>query len=225
MTYFILALMVIAAAMVITQAQRQGGPANLWTFLELAGGIVLAGLAFLLAFTGRLLLAIPLGAAGLALLLRVAPSRFPGKTSTGGANRSNVQTEWLMMSLDHDTGEMEGHVLHGRFEGRPLAGLSESEALQFRVEVDGDPQSAQLVEAFLDRTFPDWRERYGGAADSADGPMTREKAFEVLGLEPGATADDIRAAHRELMKKLHPDHGGSTWMATQVNAAKDLLLG
>ena len=226
MSYIVLALMVIAALMVLVQAQRQHGARNVTKMLELFGGVLLGGLAVSLALTGRLTFAVPVGAVALALLLRVGSPRGVQGAPLGGSNRSDVRTAWLMMSLDHDTGEMDGQVLRGGFEGRSLSQLNESDLLQFRVEVEDDPQSVQLVEAFLDRTFPDWRTAYNESAHSSAGaPMTRDRALEVLGLDPGASEEDIRRAHRELMKKLHPDHGGSTALAMQVNAAKDFLLG
>lgn len=54
--------------------------------------------------------------------------------------------------------------------------------------------------------------------------MTEEEAYKVLGLDAGAGPEDIRRAHRALMKKVHPDQGGSNWLASRINQAKDMLL-
>jgi DnaJ-domain-containing protein 1 len=87
-----------------------------------------------------------------------------------------------------------------------------------------DAESVPLVEAWLDRVEPAWRE-----ADSAppprSGPMTREEALAILGLKPGATEAEIRSAHRRLMMSAHPDAGGSDWLAARLNEARDILLG
>ncbi len=226
MSYIVLAFMVVAALAVIVQAQRQHGASRVTPVLELIGGVLLAGLAVTMALTGRVFFAIPIAALALAVFLRSGSFGGRRRASPGDRNRSDVRTGWLTMSLDHDTGDMDGQVLRGRFEGYTLSQLSADDMLQLRIEVEDDAQSVQLVDAFLDRTFPDWREAHGnGANGSAGEPMTRDKALEVLGLDPDASEEDIRRAHRELMKKLHPDHGGSTALAMQVNAAKDFLLG
>jgi len=136
--------------------------------------------------------------------------------------------------LDHDTGEMEGRCLKGRFAGRMLSSLSETELLVLLEELRAtDAQGASLIEAYLDRRAPGWREgRVEEAAkEQARAPrggrirMSREEAYEVLGLKKGASEDEIRAAHRKLMMKLHPDQGGSTYLAARINEAKDVLLG
>jgi hypothetical protein len=129
------------------------------------------------------------------------------------------------MTLDHDTGHMEGTVRQGEFQGRRLAELDHDELLALWRELRAaDEASATLLESWLDRAWPEWR---GGAAPprSRSARMSPEEALEVLDLAPGATPDEIRAAHRRLMLKLHPDQGGSTWLAARLNEARDILLG
>ncbi|WP_374304628.1 DnaJ domain-containing protein [Ferrovibrio sp.] len=151
----------------------------------------------------------------------------------GGGQQSQVETAWLRMRLNHATGRMHGEVLQGRFAGRSLTSLSfEDLLLLLRDCRAADNQGAALLESYLDRTIgEDWREKAarGDAGESAEGvpgggALTREQALDILGLQPGATPADIRAAHRRLMKKFHPDQGGSTYLAAQINRAKDLLL-
>lgn len=155
-----------------------------------------------------------------------------GTQTPGGGQQSSVETGWLRMQLDHATGRMDGDVLQGRHAGRRLSSLSFEELiLLLRDCRSHDNQAAALLEAYLDRSIgEDWRERatQGDAGEDASpaqsGAMTREQAWDVLGLQPGASDADIRAAHRRLMKKFHPDQGGSTYLAAQINRAKDLLL-
>lgn len=155
--------------------------------------------------------------------------------SSGSGQKSSVETAWLRMWLDHATGRMDGEVLQGNHAGSRLSSLSfETIVALLRECRAADNQSAALLEAYLDRMAgEDWRERAsarsagasGGAAAKPGGSMGRDQAYEILGLKPGATAEAIKAAHRRLMKKFHPDQGGSTHLAAQINQAKDLLLG
>lgn len=151
----------------------------------------------------------------------------------GGAGRqSNIETEWLSMGLDHGTGDVDGEVRQGRFTGRRLGDMTVEEVLVLLRECQSeDAQSAQLLEAYLDRVAPGWRgggsDAGGGGPGSApggQGPMTREEALDVLGLAEGASPAEIRAAHRKMMRDHHPDRGGSTWLAARINQAKELLL-
>ncbi len=133
----------------------------------------------------------------------------------------------LEMRLDHDSGAMTGTILSGPHAGRAVETLSRPELIALRQELArDDPDGVSLLEAYLDRRFAGWREadegqrqRRGGA-----GAMSRREALEVLGLGEGAGAADIIRAHRTLMKKFHPDHGGSTTLAARVNQAKDVLM-
>src|SRR4030095_5927424 len=143
---------------------------------------------------------------------------------------SRIVTDHLEVELDHDTGRIRGRVLKGFFAGRDLESLAPVEMAHLWQDCRfADPQSAQILEAYLDRAHPTWREDLGrtegGQAAGPEGGMTREQALEILGLRAGATEEDIRRAHRELMMKLPPAHGGSTYSAAKINEAKDLLLG
>ena len=147
-------------------------------------------------------------------------------------SRSTVDADWLRMTIDHDTGHLAGNVLKGTFGGRTLESLAPGELLALLAECRAnDSESARLLEAYLDRRLgDDWRENDGTAggprgASAPEVPMTATQALEILGLERGATRDAIVSAHRRLIQKLHPDRGGSSYLAAQINRAKDVLLG
>jgi len=136
------------------------------------------------------------------------------------------------MELDQRTGAITGRVLRGRYAGRRIENLDQAELIGlWRQCVAEDESGARLLETYLDRLRPDWRQAASGAGSSGAGAgasgdiMTREQAYAILDLEPGASAEQIKEAHRRLMMKLHPDHGGSTFLAAQINRAKEFLLG
>jgi hypothetical protein len=146
--------------------------------------------------------------------------RFAGG---GDAQESRVATATLEMTLDHATGRMRGQVLSGRFAGAALETLDRAALLELLGECRGsDPDAVPLLEAWLDRADPDWRQAPPGAGQ---GPMTRAEALAILGLAEGAGETAVREAHRRLMRAAHPDRGGSAWLAARLNAARDLLLG
>lgn len=159
----------------------------------------------------------------------------PGTGSgAGGAQVSEIRTRFLLMRLDHGSGAMDGEVLEGPFVGRRLSDL-ELDALLRMLELyrEQDGQSAAVLEAYLDRERgPEWREQATdgggqgatGQASASSGPLSESDAWAILGLAPGADAEAIRAAHRRLMQKLHPDRGGSDYLAAKINEAKRLLL-
>lgn len=201
--------------------------------LKVVGGIAAVGGAGLMALRGRIDMALLLGGLG-AWLLGWSAMRWPW--SSGSAQRSSgtvsrVRSAMIEMELDHDTGAMDGTVLAGSMTGRRLGTLDEAALAALLQECRrSDPDGVRLLEAYLDRRSPGWREhaqtdehtRPGG---EAAGAMSEEEAYQILGLAPGAGPDEIRRAHRALMKKLHPDQGGSTYLAARVNQAKEILLG
>jgi hypothetical protein len=196
----------------------------------MAGGAALIFAVFLL-FRGEIGVALSVGAIGLGLLgwISLWPASFAGRTQKSPGQASRVRTTFLEMELDHDSGSMRGRVLAGRHQGASLDALDLAALLSLFNEVDGD--SRDLLAAYLDRRQPRWREHVQDDAAAGQRPrtppsgkMTDEEAYQILGVQPGASAQEIGRAHRSLMKKLHPDQGGSTYLAARVNEAKDVLL-
>jgi hypothetical protein len=202
-----------------------------WQQMRKFGGTAAIMLGGLMAFRGMISYGMTLASLG-SLLLWGSTSAIwqifkPGAIRTANQT-SRVVTAHLDMELDHSTGELKGKILNGVFKGRQIDRMAPAElALLWQDCRFADPQSAQLLETYLDRIHSTWREDMARAEGTpgAGGIMTKEEALEVLGLKAGASTDEIRAAHRDLMKKLHPDLGGSTYLAAKINEAKDKLLG
>ena len=197
--------------------------------LRTGGGIASLGIAAYLTVTGRFYAAIPLGYFGATLLGWIpSPAGLGARMRKTPGQVSRVRSRFVEMELDHDSGDMRGRILEGQYENVPLDALDRPTLLALLNEVDAESRS--LLEAYLDRREPGWREDVdedtGARQREAPrvGPMTQEEALQILGLEPGAGAFEIRRAHRTLMKKLHPDQGGSTYLAARVNEAKEVLL-
>jgi hypothetical protein len=203
-----------------------------WTGITMAG-IAVVALVVLPPAREIAALLLPLAMAT-PLLARLRTILDRHRTPAGGQT-STVATAFLRMTLDHDTGAMEGTILRGRFAGMRLDELGPADLLALLRECRAeDEEGARLLEAYLDRIRPDWRDELAGGggigaggsggARPAGGDMTVEEAYAILGLSPGADAEAIKEAHRRLMVKLHPDHGGSDYLATKINRARDVLL-
>lgn len=238
------AILILAAAillylLVVRWFMRQPKQNRIQTLMVLAG-IVLVGLAatgrlnWVFALLGALLPFVQRVLALLSyvpLLQRLYRQFKPAQAAPG--QQSKVETKFLRLILDHDSGSMSGQVLAGQFSGRSLDQLSLEQLLQLLAECRSeDPESAQLLEAYLERTHgEEWRAQAEAQPSSSDpgsgfsAQMSEGEAYEILGLEPGASADQIKSAHRRLMQRLHPDRGGSTYLAWKINQAKALLLG
>lgn len=223
---FLLTLFLVAAVL----AALVNVPAyQLASFVRMAGPALLTALGGGLVLIGRAGAGIPLAVIGITMLLR---NRSVSQAGSGGAGRkSTVRSAMFEMELDHESGELDGAVLTGEHEGRRLSQLSEDELLELLQATRQDGESAALLEAYLDRRIAGWRENaqsHPGAGQGAapgTGAITKEEAYQILGLAPGAGPKDVRDAHRRLMKRLHPDSGGSTFLATKINQAKEILLG
>ena len=200
--------------------------------------MVSLAVAAFVGLRGELAVAIPLGLFG-AGLLGWAPfgagsfGKFGGlfsgfNTQRSAGQTSQVRSQFLEMMLDHDSGQLAGRFIAGPHAGQALDAFDLPQLAAMIPNFDAE--SVALLESYLDRRFPAWRENAqrntagGQRRAAASGKMTDEEAYQILGLQPGANRDEIGRAHRALMKKLHPDQGGSTYLATRVNEAKDTLL-
>jgi DnaJ domain len=222
----------------LLQMFRAANPVVLARAVKIGGGVVALAVAAFTGIKGELAVAIPLGIFG-AGLLGWSPFGATGFSSIGGlfggsttkrsaGQASRVRSQFIDMSLDHDSGELRGQIVAGPSAGHSL---DEFDLSQLVTMMPGfDAESVSLLESYLDRRFPAWRQDAQGDAargqgrPAPSGKMTNEEAYQILGLQPGAGRDEIGRAHRGLMKKLHPDQGGSTYLAARVNEAKDTLL-
>jgi len=239
MVYLVLGLSVLVGLGLMGRWLLNADPKDVLKILKWLGVAVVVAATLFFLFRGRLEWVGYVAPLVLPFLLRWGPllNRFRNmaKAARGPSpgQRSEIRTEFLVMSLDHDTGAMDGEVIAGQFAGRGLDDLTEGELAELHREVAGDQKSRQILEAWLDRSRGDaWREADSDEADGhqerRSGPepeMTRSYALELLGLQDGASEEEIRAAHKRLMLANHPDRGGSSVLAAQINRAKDVLLG
>lgn len=240
MAYFILGLLALLGLILSLNWFLNTAPAVISRYLRRAAiGAIILALLFLAA-TGRLHWLFALIGAVIPILLRLLPllrlatgagrggkgQSAKGAGSAAGSNRSQVTTAFLHLELDHASGTMSGEVLAGRHRGRSLHQMSLPELTDLLSECRAaDSRSATLLEAYLDRVHgTDWRDE--PARDAGTGAvMDAAEAREILGLGPEAGPEEIVQAHRRLMQKLHPDRGGSDYLAAKINQAKDVLLG
>jgi hypothetical protein len=214
--------------------------------------IALGTLVFLLlALTGKLGMLIPLfgavAAAFIALVSRLAPILAPffarhvpewldrirgreedSRSSPGAKQQSSsARTAYLAMTLDHQVGRLDGMILQGPHEGKKLSELSMKALVDlYTFYLRDDQESAKLLSAFIEQTFGrQWQNGTENPQSNHGGSLEREEALSILGLDASASEEDIIAAHRRLIQKVHPDRGGSDYLASRINQAKDSLLG
>jgi hypothetical protein len=220
-----------ALAVLLWMAQKylQADPRKLAAMAKPAAGTAVLGFAGFLALRGQYAVAAPLAFVGFGLLgwMPFGPAGFGARTQKSTGQISRVRSAFLEMELDHDTGAMRGVFLAGPRQGTRLDALDVDTLIGLFGEID--EESRALLAAYLDRRDAGWREHAqadaaAGRSSAPRGPMTHEEAYQILGLERGASTEDIVGAHRTLMKKLHPDLGGTNYLAARVNEAKDTLL-
>jgi hypothetical protein len=231
MPAFVLGVIVLILLLFAAYSFSKADPKQVARVLRYIGGGAALLFAIFLLVRGAIVPAISIGLIGLGLL-GYAPLwrlNLGGRRQKSPGQVSRVRTASLEMELDHDSGALRGRILVGRHQGAVLDDLDVPTLITLLSEID--EESIPLLAAYLDRRQPRWREHAPGDGAAANGgrpsrgsKMTEEEAYLVLGVQPGATAQDIARAHRSLMKKLHPDQGGSTYLAARINEAKDVLI-
>lgn len=214
---------------------------NRLLFFLVASLLVIAVLIAIGRLPAQFILA-PIGVAATFLLrmlptvLRLLPmwqlfrSRSASASSPRSGQISTIRTEFFEMELRHDDGSMDGTILRGSLAQERLSSLQLPRLIELYTECKADADSAQVLEAYMDRNFPEWREQAEAHRDQGEittnevADMTRPLALEILGLDESADKEQVGKAHRSLMQKLHPDRGGSDYLAKKINAAKDFLL-
>ena len=217
----------------------RANPAAVAKGMKQGGGFVILVAALVMLLRGQIEAAIGLGGLGMWL---TSGQKAPAWSAVFGSRMrrsqptSRVRSPWIEMELEHQSGRMTGRVLAGPYGGRVLDDLAPAECRSLHgLCAAQDPEGTRLLEAYFDRRFAGWREadqaerdpgraHFAGGSRSRPGAMSQEEAYELLGLPQGASREQIARAHRSLMKRFHPDHGGSTDMAARVNEAKDVLM-
>lgn len=205
-------------------------------------GLIALGLAFIaLAVSGRAHVAFALIGAAMTQIVRIMPLLirfFPAFQQMFNSNRifgdsgsknqrSTIKTKMLSISLEHDSGQIDGQVTDGTFKGKTLSELTREDIQALYQEcTQRDPEGVRLLQAFISRRFGDQGDDQSDKtqADYTNSVTSSHEAREILGVGEDATREDIIASHRRLMGKLHPDKGGSTYLATKINAAKEVLV-
>lgn len=235
MAYAVLGLCLVAGLGLMARWLLNAEPRDILRAVKWVLIVLAVGIGLFVLFRGRLEWLVYIAPFALPFLLRGSHIfrriRNAAKAARGPSpgQSSGVRTRWLAMRLDHDTGAMDGEILMGPFAGRMLSDLAPDELAALAGELDGDTESRQVFDAWLDRMGPDLGggERASGGGQETDGgepAMTPARAREILGVAEDASDKEIRDAHRRLMLANHPDRGGSSWVAAQINMAKDVLL-
>lgn len=185
----------------------------------------IAGALLLLVITGRIPWLFAIISAALPFWRKIMAARSLLGTFqrfTGQSFNTRLTTQWLRIQFDVVARKIDAEILQGQYTGQHLSQLDDAAVQTLLDECSADKQSVAAIHAYLRARHSGW----GGTSSPAsiNTELSRTQALEILGLEETASEDDIRKAHKRLMQKVHPDRGGSDYLAAQINAAKDYLL-
>jgi hypothetical protein len=203
-------------------------PTGMSSLLQKGGGVLAIVASVFALMHGGLAVALPLAFMGFGLLGWLKGGALGPWWGSGGDQAVRQRTPFLDVEIDQTSGAMRGRVTAGSRAGTNLDALDDAALTAVLTECDAE--SRKLLMAYLDRRRAGRREdAHHGAharqgATPGAGEMSEQEAYQILGLEPGAGAEEIGRAYRALMKKLHPDQGGPTYLAARINQAKEVLL-
>ena len=199
-------------------------------FLWRSGFWLILALSVYLIITGRMHW---LGA-GIAALIPVLRTLLVWGTRAGPLLRlfgrfktspSQFRTQFLVISMNFTTGSVEGEIISGDYNGKKLSELSPDElkllSQQYKTV---DKESYVLLQAYLIRSGSNNDQAYQQYNPDNFNELTETEAYEILGLPNTASKDEVVKAHKRLMQRMHPDRGGSDYLAAKINAAKDQLV-
>jgi hypothetical protein len=199
------------------------------SFLWKTGFWLVLGIATYLVLTGRMHW-LGAGIAALVPLLRslvlwgfrAAPLlRLLGRFKS---TPSQFRTKSLAVTINFASGEINGEVTSGELAGKQLSELSIEEIKTLSNQLkEGDKESYVLLQAYLIRSGSKAEHSTNNFKPDSFNQMSEAEAYEILGIDDNASQDVIIKAHKRLMQRLHPDRGGSDYLAAKINAAKDLL--
>lgn len=165
---------------------------------------------------------IPLGKTLLAFGFRALPIlRLLGRFKT---TPSQFKTKSLKVTINFSNSQMDGEVLIGELAGKNLSDLTDDELENLAAQLkDIDRESYALLYAYRMRRGNPGQQSEGGFSTESFTGLSESEAYEILGLDPTASKEDVIKAHKRLVQRLHPDRGGSDYLAAKINAAKDRL--
>lgn len=227
----LLILAAIAALVLLMRLWfKRPGPSKLrWALyaaVALVAGLALFGKLHWLAALGAAIVgALPVVAKNLFVLFRYFPllGGLLSRAGYGKSGNARFESAWLRVEVNPALGTLDGEVLQGEYQGRRLSSMRLTELEKLRETLRGqDAKSALLLQSYIALRS---RTRGGAPPGAAPGgAMTRSEALNILGLEDGATREDVVHAHKRLMQKMHPDRGGSSYLAAKINQAKETLV-